>query len=106
MLLGLIRLFLQDNREEARYREDGDSDADKLGDCAKLRCGQAPRKPKRKRPVSDVSDSDDDNLDLAAIEPRERHARRKSSISRPRARQGLLSDEDVEMTDATVERKP
>jgi hypothetical protein len=85
---------------------DGDEDNDKLGDCAKLRCGQAPRKPKRKRPVSDDSESEDGEVDLAAIEPRERHARRKSSVSKPRAHQGLLSDDDVDMTDATVEKKP
>lgn len=68
-----------------------------------MRCGLAPRK--RKRASSVNSDSAED-VPITALEPRERHARRKSDVrgrSKSRLRE-LLSDEDVLMSDATVEK--
>ncbi|CAG8756728.1 16584_t:CDS:2 [Acaulospora colombiana] len=97
------------NREEARYRNDAEPNDDKLGDCAKLRCGQVARKPKRKR-ASSVDDDSNEDVPISALEPRERHARRKSEAgahgrnqSRTRL-EDILSDEDVVMSDATVEK--
>ncbi|PVG03695.1 hypothetical protein CPB86DRAFT_810749 [Serendipita vermifera] len=97
------------NREEARYRNDAEATDDKLGDCAKLRCGQANRKPKRKR-ASSVDEDSNEDVPISALEPRERHARRKSEAgahgrnqSRTRL-EDILSDEDVVMSDATVEK--
>ncbi|CAG7848695.1 SubName: Full=Uncharacterized protein {ECO:0000313/EMBL:CCA69083.1} [Serendipita indica DSM 11827] len=83
------------DREEARYRQDGTPEDDKLGDCAKLRCGT--RKPKRKRATSMADDSEED-MDLSALEPRERHARRKSEAG-PVKYLELQSDEDIVMSD-------
>jgi hypothetical protein len=68
-----------------------------------MRCGQAPRK--RKRASSVNSDSAED-VPITALEPRERHARRKSDV-RGRSKSRLrdpLSDEDILMSDATVEK--
>lgn len=51
------------------------------------------------------SDSDED-VPITALEPRERHARRKSDVrgrSKSRLRD-LPSDEDIVMSDATVEK--
>ncbi|KAG8761468.1 hypothetical protein FRC14_003881 [Serendipita sp. 396] len=92
------------DREEARYRQDGTAKDDKLGDCTKLRCGAK----KRKRPASEHSDSEDDTP-IDALEPRRRHARRKSEVAagvkgREQLKE-LLSDEDVEMSDASEEKE-
>ena len=91
------------DREEARYRKDGTEEDDHLGDCAKMRCGQASRKPKRKRANSVGSDSDED-IPISALEPRERHGRRKSEAGR-KSLVELLTDEDIDMEDATPEKK-
>ena len=91
------------DREEARYRQDGTPEDDKLGDCAKLRCGT--RKPKRKRATSMGGDSDEDAaVDLSTLEPRERHARRKSEGGVTKYAE-LQSDEDIAMSDEE-EKKP
>lgn len=94
------------DKQEARYRQDGTEEDDKLGDCAKLRCGQQSRKPKRKRATSVDSDSNED-VPISALEPRERHGRRKSEGGRKSAMDlELLTDEDVDMDEATPEKKP
>ncbi|KAG8830403.1 hypothetical protein FRC17_004929 [Serendipita sp. 399] len=92
------------DREEARYRQDGDEKDDKLGDCTKLRCGAK----KRKRAASENSDSEEDTP-IGALEPRQRHARRKSEVAaaakgREQLKE-LLSDEDVDMSDAEEKEK-
>lgn len=92
------------DREEARYRQDGTPEDDHLGDCTKLRCGQASRKLKRKRADSVDSDSDED-IPISALEPRARHGRRKSEAGR-KSMAELATDDDIDMEDATPEKKP
>ena len=68
-----------------------------------MRCGQAPRKRKR---VSSVNSDSGEDVPITALEPRERHVRRKSDVrgrSKSRLRD-LPSDEDIDMSDATVEK--
>jgi hypothetical protein len=102
----LFTFPVQTDKQEARYRQDGTEEDDKLGDCAKLRCGQLSRKPKRKRATSVDGDSNED-IPISALEPRERHGRRKSEGGRKFAMDlELLTDEDVDMEEATPEKKP